>query len=86
MPQIATTGAVGSSVDWESSLNMRVVSTFYRQVSGAVAKLGRPLCEQRAINTLTGYIQVENADVESNATYNESISIKSFMESGFYFE
>lgn len=86
MPQIATTGAVGSSVDWDSSLNMRVVSTFYRQVSGAVAKLGRPLCEQRTINTLSGYIQVENADVESNATYNESISIKSFMESGFYFE
>lgn len=86
MPQIATTGAVGSSVDWDSALNMRVVSTFYRQVSGSNTKLGRPLCEEKTISTLSGYIQVENADVDINGMYNESIAIKNFMESGFFYE
>ena len=86
MPQRQTTGAIGSSADWEHQAVPMIVSEFYRQSPADSTDLGRPLCERRTINTLTGYVQVQNADLETSATSGEKSEILSYMERGFFYE
>lgn len=47
---------------------------------------GRPLCNDVRINTLSGYIIVADADIEITGTSYENTQIKSYMESGFFYE
>jgi len=47
---------------------------------------GRPLCVNKTINTLTGYIMVSDADVSIPATEGEIKQINDFMEGGFFYE
>lgn len=47
---------------------------------------GRPLCQQKTISSLSGYILVSDADISIAGTKQESEQIKSYMNSGFYYE
>lgn len=48
---------------------------------------GRPLCQNKKINMLSGYVQVLNGDIDSaSATSTELDSIRNYLESGFYYE
>lgn len=47
---------------------------------------GRPLCEVKTINTLSGYIACLKPDLDSVGTRTEKEAIMNFMESGFYYE
>ena len=47
---------------------------------------GRPLGEVVQINTLSGYVQTENASVTTNASQAENMSLNSQLDSGFYYE
>lgn len=84
MPQLITEGAQGSNSGWMALPTL--VSTFYILVSEDNTRNGRPLMANRTINTLSGYIQVENPDVDIPATTYEKDQIMSFMQSGFYYE
>lgn len=46
---------------------------------------GRPLCQNRTINTLWGFVLVADADINIPCTEREKAAIKAYMESGFYF-
>ena len=48
--------------------------------------LGRPLCVRGTVQSYPGYIEVENADIDFACNFTELTEIKSFMESGFYYE
>lgn len=50
------------------------------------AHRGRPLCKNKTISTVPGYVQVANAYISISATQSEKNSIISFMEGGFYYE
>ena len=86
MPQRQTTGTIGSTADWTTQARPMVVSEFYKQSPADFTDLGRPLCERVVINTLTGYVQVEKPDLETNATSGEKEEILSYMEKGFFYE
>jgi hypothetical protein len=47
---------------------------------------GRPLCENRQINTLSGFIMVADADISIQATKQEQDAIRAYMEGGFFYE
>lgn len=47
---------------------------------------GRPLCENRQIGTLSGFIMVADADINLAATKAEQDAVRSYMEGGFYYE
>lgn len=47
---------------------------------------GRPLCENRTINTIGGYIMVSDADISIPATDGEIKQIEEYMEGGFFYE
>ena len=49
-------------------------------------QLGRPLCVRGTVSSYPGYIEVENADIEFACNFSELTEIKSFMESGFFYE
>lgn len=47
---------------------------------------GRPLCQRRRIDTLSGYILCADVEVSIPCTSQEAAQIKSYMEGGFFYE
>ena len=62
------------------------VWTWYTVADEDNAHRGRPLCEVRQLNTMSGYLLIADADVHTSLTAAEDEKIKNFMESGFYYE
>lgn len=84
MPQLCTTGGNGSISDYFFPPTLH--SQFLIAVDDSNANLGRPLCEERAISAIPGYILVHNADISAPCTSTETGMIKSWMEAGFFYE
>ena len=83
-PKIGSQGSNGglSFLEYDYKLYAR----FFRIVDEDNTHQGRPLCQMKTINTLSGYMIIADGDIECDATYSESNAIKSFLESGFYYE
>lgn len=86
MPQRQSAGSVGSTAAWEQQAKPYIVSTFYSQTASDTTQLGRPLCAPTQIRTLSGYVQVDKADIAITGTDAEKQKIISFMEGGFFYE
>ena len=84
VPQVQTSGMMGSKIDYLHA--PRIVSQFYYVADEDNATIGRPLCKVKQINTLSGYIECENVDVDSVGTSAEKRAIIDFMEGGFFYE
>ena len=84
MPQVQSTGSTGSKIDFIRE--PRITSQYYSLADEAISELGRPLCSQRAINTLSGYIQCENVELDLIATRDEMTAIRGYLEGGFFYE
>ena len=59
---------------------------FFRPVDDDPVHNGRPLCEMKTINTLSGYILVQDGDVTIAGTAAEDSKIRNYLETGFYYE
>lgn len=84
MPQQQVRGGNGSRL-WY----YRVPTILTEQKSIASednAHLGRPLCVRGTVSSYPGYNEVENADIDFACNFSELEEIKTFMESGFYYE
>ena len=86
LPQRQTSGNIGSCADWEQQARPMIVSTFYSQSPDDPTQLGKPLCEPRVINTLSGYVRIDNAVVDIPGTEEDKQAIINYMESGFFYE
>lgn len=84
MPQVQTQGANGSIVAYLKDPN--IVSEFRQIVDEDNSQVGRPLCQAKVINTLSGYIACENADLDIVASPVEKEMIVSYLNGGFYYE
>lgn len=84
MPQIESKGASGSSVAWSPIPTL--IATFKNLCSEDNEHNGRPLMAQRTISSLSGFIQVENPDVDIAGTTQEKDIIANYMRTGFYYE
>lgn len=83
-PQVQTNGANGSKVAFLQTPN--IVGEFRNIADEDNTTMGRPLCAPRQINTLSGYIQCENVDIQLASTSAERNKVIDFMESGFFYE
>ena len=83
-PQVRTSGEVGSSCAY--NLIPTITATHRYIADEDKTLLGRPVCQHLQISTLSGFIAVEDGDIDSDATYNESNQIKSYLEGGFFYE
>lgn len=63
-----------------------LIAKYYTTVDEDNAHWGRPLCKNRQLSAIPGYIQVANGDFEIACTQNEKQEIQRLLEGGFYYE
>ena len=61
-------------------------STFYSVTNADNTEHGRPLCQNKQISTLSGFVQVSEGNVKIPGTITEQQEIKAILESGFFYE
>lgn len=84
IPQMQTSGSNGSIADY--FITPRIICQFISIAAEDNERLGRPLCERRKINTLSGYVQTADTELQIPATADEIDMIKSYMEGGIHFD
>lgn len=62
------------------------MAKFYKITGENLAHYGRPLCENRTINTLSGFILCADADIAIPGTLEERSAIVGYLNSGFFWE
>lgn len=83
-PSISINGNLGGILLHSAPTYLKAV--FYDIVDEDLTNKGRPLCQMKTINTLSGYLICEDGNINSNATEQEKESIASHLTSGFYYE
>lgn len=84
MPQVETSGQNGSFLAPVN--NTHVVEQFYKIVDEDIAHRGRPLCELRQLNTLTGFILCAEGEIDISCYDNERKEIVRYLTQGFFWE
>lgn len=84
MPRSQTIGTTGSFV--ANRGEFRLDHQFFRPVTDDPVHNGRPLCQMRTLNTLSGYMLIQDGDVSIAGTSSEDGLIKAYLQSGFYYE
>ena len=84
LPTVQSQGQQGSGVYYTHAPH--VTSKFISLAPIDATHNGRPLMQTKTISTLSGFIQVENHDVDIPATNQEMDIIANYMRSGFYYE
>lgn len=84
LPQVTRQGSQGNFSNVFP--NFRSIAEHYTIVDDDLSQRGRPLCKKVQISTLSGYILVSDADISIPGTKEENTQIKSYMDSGFYYE
>ena len=78
---IGTTGSYGSLLG-----DFKLDHQFFRPIADDNTHNGRPLCAKRTLNTLSGYMIVQDGDVAINGTSTEDAEVRNYLETGFYYE
>ena len=78
---VGTTGSFGTLVG-----DFRLDHQFFRPISDDNTHNGRPLCAKRTLNTLSGYMIIQDGDVAINGTSREDAELRNYLETGFYYE
>ena len=84
MPQLETSGVNGSFI--ANELSTSLISKFYVIVEEDITHRGRPLCTNRRINTLSGFVLCAEGDIDLNAYDSERREVKQFLTEGFFWE
>lgn len=81
---VSSGGAAGSLVEINQPVTLD--ATFYHIASEDNAHRGRPYCATVKPANLGGFMIADRGDVDINGTLPEEEQIKTFLESGFYYE
>jgi hypothetical protein len=84
MPVVETSGNNGSFLS--PVQETRYVVTYYTIVDEDIAHRGRPLCEIRQINTLSGFVLCAEGDLDISCYDNERKEITRYLTEGFFWE
>lgn len=84
IPTATMIGSRGGVNTLQGAPRVNVIN--YLLVDEDLTNRGRPLCEVKTLNTLSGYIKTSNANVSISATEEELTMIKNYLEGGFYYE
>lgn len=86
MPQFSTSGTNGSFLITNSYMDTTFVYQYYQLVDEDIGHKGRPLCEIRTINTLSGYILCADGEFDISCLEEERSMISDFLTTGFFWE
>lgn len=84
MPQLMTSGSNGSLVN--SQLSTFLVALHFIITDEDIHHKGRPLCEEKVINTLSGYILCADGEFDISCFDEERTMIQDYLTSGFFWE
>lgn len=84
-PTVRTTGTAGS-ISAVANLTGYFVGVYLEPEKEDLEHFGRPLCERKVINSLTGFVKVADGDIAMSGTLAEAEKIRAYMEGGFYYE
>lgn len=84
MPKVSTSGANGSFV--ETLQYPYLVSEFLQLVDENNTEFGKPLCANRQISAIPGYIECGEDDHSFSGTKAENEEINRFLKEGFFYE
>lgn len=84
MPQMATQGSVGAKSAYTNAPSLIIERCTLPAED--ITNHGRPLCAPTVINTLSGYVQCENVEMDIIATRDEATAIRGYLEGGFFYE
>lgn len=84
MPQLMTSGSNGSILS--ANIATKMITMFYKIVDEDIEHRGRPLCELRRIDTLSGYILCAEGDLDLNCYDDERKAISRYLTTGFFWE
>lgn len=84
MPQLETSGANGSFL--APTTRTKLIEQYFTIVDEDISHKGRPLCEIRQINTLSGFIMCAEGDLDINCFDNERKMIAEYLTTGFFWE
>ena len=86
-PRANTIGSSGAFSSLWSYVGWELIAQFFRPVADDNTHHGRPLCKNKKINTLSGYVIVQDGDIGvSYATLEENQKVKEYLETGFYYD
>lgn len=84
MPQLETSGVNGSFI--ANSLSTILISKYYIIVEEDITHRGRPLCSNRRIDTLSGFVLCAEGDIDLCAYDSEREEVRKFLTTGFFWE
>ena len=84
IPASNSVGAVGALDNLRGKT--RFQQRFHLLAEEDLQHRGRPLCQRRRIDTLSGYILCADVEVSIPCTAQEAAQIKAYMEGGFFYE
>lgn len=70
----------------DDDVNCYLAYKYTEIVDENLTELGRPLCQTKQINTLSGFILCQGADAQITGTADEAAQINAYMNSGFFYE
>lgn len=85
-PTVTGKGDSGCYLPFYDEKNLYLTSKFNLIVDENLAEIGRPLCEVRQLNTLSGYVLCSNADAVIPGTAEEVQKVNGYLNSGFFYE
>lgn len=86
MPQMRTSGTNGSFIITNSNLQTTFSYQHFKIVDEDIGHKGRPLCQIRQIDTLTGYIICADGEFDISALNAERDMITDYLTGGFFWE
>lgn len=84
IPRVQSTGSQGSFSGLYGCV--RLYEQFFTVSDEDNGHFGRPLCQVKKPSALGGFMIVADGDISAPATSGELSEIKSYLESGFYYE
>lgn len=86
-PTVSGLGSGGTMIPfYDNTYNIYLLCKFLEPVAENLAEIGRPLCQTKQINTMTGFILCMGADCQISGTQEEAQKINGYMNSGFFYE
>lgn len=83
-PRVNSIGSNGGYADLYGDIEL--MYTFYMQTEVNVEHHGRPLMRHVQLGTLSGYMEVETADIVIECSAEERQRIINYLQNGFYYE
>ena len=85
-PQVRVSGSMGSLAEYQQKTRPLLTAQFFYLAEEAPATMGYPLCQNKTINSLSGYIKCGNVELDIPGTEPEQNEVVSLMQEGFEYE